>query len=69
MRVHETVGDKEHEWINEVCFRHAAFSLVNKKCCDHCRDGFGITCNLSEAMMLGKGVEVIGNIHENSDLL
>lgn len=52
-------------WINEVVFRHNAFCLVNKECCELCKEGFGITCYLCEAPGT---IKVIGNTTDNPEL-
>ena len=70
IKCHEDVGQEGYPniktWVNEVCFRHGAFCLVNKKCCKACEEGFGITMPLLEAWF---PIEIVGNIYETPELL
>ena len=63
----EHVTDKEWGPI-EVVFTHGCFNVVIKKCCEHCRDGFGIICSVYECVAMCE-TEIIGNIHEDKHLL
>lgn len=64
--VHEMVRDRERPWIAEVSWVGGGFCLVNRNCCEKCAKGEGAICALSE---VPGHVDVIGNIHENPELL
>lgn len=55
--------DRFPAYILEVCFRRGGFYLVNKNCCEECKNGFGVTMSLSEAVCIGE-IKVVGNIYE-----
>lgn len=56
-------NDRFKPWIQEICFRHGGFYLVNKNCCEACKNGFGVTMSLSESACIGE-IKVVGNIYE-----
>lgn len=66
IRVYEKVGEEIKDWTNEVCFKRGCFSLVNRDCCEVCKNGFGITMNLDEAFHYGD-VEVLSPIYEKGE--
>jgi uncharacterized phage protein (TIGR01671 family) len=63
LKVFENCNGEIKTWVNEVVFRHGSWCLVDKECCDHCKNGFGITCTFME--IPSDEIEVIGNIHES----
>lgn len=68
LRVYEDVCGEIKTWDNQVCFKNAEFALYDPNCCEVCKNGFGITCSLSEAHCLWE-IEIIGNIHVNHAIL
>ena len=66
--VHEDVCSEIKTWRNQVCFKNAVFALYDPDCCEICKNGFGITCSLSEAHCMWD-IEIVGNIHDNPELL
>lgn len=49
------------DWMANVCFKGGCFSLYNPDCCEVCKNGFGIICNLDETPGI---IEVISNIYD-----
>lgn len=66
IRVYEKVGEEIKGWTNEVCFKQGCFSLVDRDCCEVCKNGFGITMNLDEAFHYGD-VEIVAPIYEKGE--
>ena len=63
--VYEDCCGEIKTWENIVCFKNGCFSLYDPNCCKICRDGFGITCNLYEAVSMWE-CKVVGNISDNT---
>lgn len=65
-----TTNNEEFSKINtfvEVMWVYDGFSIVNRNCCERCKNGGGEICSLGEG--LSYKLEVVGNIYENESLL
>jgi len=72
LRVIEKYIPKENaEWKTPTAVKYSGSSFVvySPKCCKTCKDSFGCIMNLDECLGTSELVEVIGNIHENPELL
>jgi uncharacterized phage protein (TIGR01671 family) len=52
-----------------VKFSRGDFVCYNPNCCDICKDSMGCISTLDEALCVGEGGEVVGNIYEHPELL
>lgn len=55
--------------IDEVSFMGGAFVVSNRHCCKHCANKDSFNCTLYEYLAGIQKAKVIGNIHENPELL
>lgn len=66
IQIHEKMGDNTKIWNAAVNFSCGSFSMYNPNCCERCKNGDGTISTLGD----GFGpIEVIGNIHEDPELL
>ena len=69
VRVTEDVNGKLKTFNEVICFKNGCFSLYNPNCCEICKNGFGITCELDYTFGCFEKIEFIGRYPYDEYLL